>query len=601
MNLNNVPLGLQFHPNWVLWKMVTRAGKTTKAPFQVNGEMAKANDPATWTEFGTVVERFNAGGYEGIGYEFSKDDEFCGIDLDGCRDPITGAVSAWARQIILDLDSYAEVSPTKTGVKIFLIGKSPLATGKKKPIDAEKVCDKLPAVEVYDHGRFFAVTGWRLTGPFEPQERQDALTALVNQFWPDEPIGPSRLHEYHSDQAVIERARKYLFKIPEAVSGDSGHNRTFIAACRLILGFGLSEEIALQLLTEWNQTCKPMWSERELLHKVQDAAKQTGPRNYLRNVQPQNWSTVKVPEYKSPPPKHEPRMTTIVDATRKYIEQLRSGKSELIELGLGDVDYAIAGGVERSELVILAARPSHGKSAIALQCVHTWTLNVRPCLIISEEMSALAIGKRTLQHISEVPEEYWRTSLNELETDLDFYASKRAPGIIAESCGTTEAALEQIEKAVSEHQVQCVVVDYAQILRGYGKTRYEQITATSIALKQIASKHNLVVMLLCQLSREIEKRTKFKPVMSDIKETGQLEQDADVILFSVWPHRIDSSKPPEEFQFFVGKNRNRRINQAAVTCCFKPSRQMILPQTAKQMKNFEPALEEWNQPSEFPQ
>lgn len=594
MTIANIPLGLQFNPHWVVWKLAARDGKTTKVPFQINNEMAKANDPSTWTDFSAAVHRFEAGGYEGLGYEFSKDDEFCGIDLDGCRDPQTGKVADWARKIIIDLNSYAEVSPSKNGVKIYIIGKSPLATGKKKPITVERVCDKTPAVEVYDHGRFFAVTGWRLTGPSEPQGRQDELNALVNQFWPDEPMGPAQSVQYHSDDAAVERARKYLSKVPPAVSGQSGHDQTFIAACRLILGFGLSEQVTLQLLGEWNQTCQPMWSDRELLHKVQDAQKQTGPRNYLRNVQPQNWSKIKLPDYKPSAPKHEPKMTTLVDATRKYIEQLRSGTSELIELGLGDVDYAIAGGVERGELVILAARPSHGKSAIALQCVHTWTLNARPCLIISEEMSAMALGKRTLQHISAVPEEHWRTSLKELDTDLDYYASNRAPGIIAESCGTTEAAIEQIEKAVTEQKIQCVVVDYAQILRGYGKTRYEQITATSIALKQLAGKHNLVVLLLCQLSREIEKRTQFKPVMSDIKETGQLEQDADVILFSVWPHRIDSSKPPEEFQFFVGKNRNRRINQPAVTCRFKPSRQMILPQAAKDMKNYQPAFDNFN-------
>jgi len=597
MSFKNIPLALRLESNWVLWKMAGRPGGLTKKPFQVSGEPAKANDPTTWTEFATVVQRFEAGGYDGIGYEFAKGGRFCGIDLDGCRDPKTGAVSQWAREIILDLDSYAEVSPTKTGVKIFVVGKSPNETGKKKPLTFEKVCSKLPAIEVYDHGRFFAVTGWRLKGPLEPQERQQQLTTLVNRFWPDEPAKPAA--DYHSSNAVIERARKYMTKIPPAVSGQAGHDQTFIAACRLVMGFGLSEETAMQLLTEWNQTCQPPWSERELLHKVQDASKQSGERNYLRNIQPQNWSKVRLPEYKQPEPKHEPKLTTLVDATRKYIDGLKAGKTELIELGLADVDYAIGGGVERGELVILAARPSHGKSAIALQCVHSWTLSERPCLLISEEMSARALGKRTLQFISDEPEEHWRTSVVQLGKDLDYYASKRAPTVIAESCGTTESAIEQIERSVELHKVQCVVVDYAQILRGYGKTRYEQITATSIALKQVAAKHNLIVLLLCQLSREIEKRSKFTPVMSDIKETGQLEQDADVILFSVWPHRIDASKKPEEFLFFIAKNRNRAINQTAVTCRFKPSRQMILPPSVKEKKNYTSVFDEHNNDSDF--
>lgn len=588
-----VPLQLQLSANWVLWKMAGE--RPTKKPFQVDGSPAKANDPSTWTTFDAVVARFEQGGYDGIGYEFSVSDGLCGIDLDGCRNPETGQVAEWARQIILRFDSYAEVSPTKTGVKIFISGKSPLSTGKKKPVNAERICDKQPAVEVYDHGRFFAVTGIRLTGPTEPQARQDVLDDIVRQYWPDEFAAPSQA-DYYDEAAVVERARRYLAKMPESISGDSGHNRAFAAACRLILGFGLSQETAYRLLAEWNQTCKPPWNERELQHKVQSAAKQSGERNYLRNVPQAKWQEVKCPEYKQPqsPPKHEPKLTTLVDATRKYIETLKAGKTELIELGLADVDSAIAGGVEAGEMIVLAARPSHGKSAIALQCVHTWTAAGRPCLVISEEMSARALGKRALQFISDEPEEHWRHSTAILTKDVDYYAEKRAPAIIAESCGSTTAAVEQIEKAIEQHKIQCVVVDYAQILSGYGKTRYEQITATSIALKQIAAKHNLVLLLLCQLSREIEKRNKFTPVMSDIKDTGQLEQDADVILFSVWPHKINSSEPWDKFMFFVAKNRNRAINSHTVVCRFMPSRQMIMPPSVKEMRNYDPAFEEFN-------
>src|SRR5690606_16659701 len=152
---------------------------------------------------------------------------------------------------------------------------------------------------------------------------------------------------------------------------------------------------------------------------------------------------------------------------------------------------------------------------------------------------------------------------------------------IAESCGTCEAAIEQIERAVENHQVECVVVDYAQLLRSPGKNRYEQVTNTSIALRQVATKHKIVLVVLCQLNRAIESRNKFVPMNSDLKETGQLEQDADVIIFLVWPHRIDSKNPPHEYKFYVGKNRNRAINQTSVVCRFEPSRQRVLMPRAK--------------------
>ena len=103
-------------------------------------------------------------------------------------------------------------------------------------------------------------------------------------------------------------------------------------------------------------------------------------------------------------------MIDLSAAARQYLESVRSGNSNLIETGIPDLDYAIGGGIERGELVVIAARPSHGKSAVALQMAHSWTLLGMPTVIISEEMSALAFGKRTLQFVSDVAQEHWRTS-----------------------------------------------------------------------------------------------------------------------------------------------------------------------------------------------
>lgn len=596
INLQKIPEILTTRKQWVLWKLVDKGdGRPTKVPFQPSGQPAKANTPDTWSTFLDCVTRYERGGFDGIGFEFSNDDEFCGIDLDGCRDPASGKVETWAKDIILEVDTYAEVSPSQTGVKLFVVGKSPLQSGRKKILtDTPKCGDKTPAIEVYDWGRYFAVTGWRLAGQVDPQPRQEQLTGIVKRLWPEDEGKPREY--FYGNQAVLERARKYVAKLPPAVSGQGGHDVTFKAACVLALGFGLPEPEAMQVLGEWNQTCQPPWSDKDLVHKVRDAAKQSGERNYLRNVQPQNWEGIKLPEYKTKTnPKPEPRITTLAQAARNYITSIEEGKTDLIELGLPDVDYAIGGGVERGELVILAARPSHGKSAAALQCAHHWTAEQRGVVMISEEMSSLALGKRTIQFVSDTPEEHWRTSLPLLKNQITSYGETHASCLIAESCGTAESACEQIEKAVSEFNVQCAIVDYAQILRSPGKSRYEQVTATSILLKQTAIKHNIVLLMLCQLSREIESRTKFTPVMSDIKETGQLEQDADVIMFLVWPHRIDNEKPAGEYLFFIAKNRNRAINQACVKARFLPARQMIVHPKIQESRNYEPSFDNWNQ------
>lgn len=572
MSLEKVPQCLRDLPNWVLWKEIIRSGERTKLPYQIDGEMAKSNDPSTWATFEDAEKRFKAGGYSGLGFMFSADDPFCGIDLDGCRDPETGVVADWAREIIKTFDSYTEVSPSRTGVKLFIHAKSPFDVGRKCPVDQPKVSSKSPGVEMYDKLRYFAVTGIRVGGVSpEVESRQVQLDGFAQLMFPVKEPAPY----VPPVDDVSARAAKYLAKMPVAVSGNSGHNTTFHAACVLVLGFGLSINEAYPLLAEWNKGCQPVWSERELWHKLNSAAKQQGERNYLRDARQQDWDRVKVPKYVCPPPHTDVRVTTLEDAANNYLEASKNA-SPLIDLGIPDVDYAIGGGVELGEMVIMAARPSHGKSAVALQCIHNATGLGRPSLIISEEMSALALGKRAVQFASDVPQEHWRTSSDTVEAHVRDHFQQRAKCIVFESCGTVERAAEEIRRAVNEHGVTFAVVDYAQLLGSSGKTRYEQTTNTSIALRQVASSCKIILIVLAQLNRAIESRSAFTPLMSDLKDTGQLEQDADVILFLCWPHRIDASKPANEYQIFVGKNRNRAINQVAVTCRFEPSRQMFL-------------------------
>jgi replicative DNA helicase len=598
LTIENIPIPMRLRNHWVLWKFEKRNDKPTKLPYQVSGALAESNNDQTWCDFASVERRYQKGGYDGIGFMFAKDGGLCGVDLDGCRDAATGKVAEWAREIVLAFGTYAEVSPTGTGLKLFCAGKSPFPTGRKIAVAADKVCDKLPGIEVYDFHRYFAVTGWRLLGPKEPQECQDALDWLAGKYAPAvTPHAP--LVDFRSTSAVVDRARKYLAKVPPAISGSKGHHQTFHAACVLVLGFGLSDQEAYTLLAEWNLTCQPPWGEHDLRRKLSEAAKQPGERCYLRNAKPERWDSIAVPSYAKPVAKNEPKITILAESAIRYFEELKAGKGQLIELGLNDVDCALGGGVERGEVVVLGARPSHGKSAIALQCIHTWTGNQRPCFIASEEMSSRLLGKRTLQYVSEVPQEHWKHQAKTVEADLQWYADSHATCIIAESCGTVESVVEQIERVVSEHKIEAVVVDYLQLLRTSGKSKYEQVTNASMALKEVTKRHNLITLLLCQLSRQIESRPKFQPVMSDLKDSGQIEQDADVILFLVWPHRIDSKLPAHEYKVYVAKNRNREINERVVICRFEPSRQMVCPPRAKDHKNYDASFDSWNERADF--
>jgi replicative DNA helicase len=277
-------------------------------------------------------------------------------------------------------------------------------------------------------------------------------------------------------------------------------------------------------------------------------------------------------------------------ATESYLESVRTGGNDLIETGISDLDYAIGGGVERGEMMVICARPSHGKTAVALQMLHNATAFGMPCLMISEEMSALALGKRTIQFASSVPQEHWPTSLGHLEDDMTSHFKHRAELFVAESAGTSERACDVIREHVEKHKVSMVAIDYAQLLSSEGKGRYEQTTATSMALRKIATESNIVLIVLAQLNRTVEGEKVFMPRPSHIKDTGQFEQDADTIIAGCWPHRLDSSRDPKEYMFFVMKNRNRPINTPAVKCQFLPSRQMITMPPIELRQNYNEGL-----------
>lgn len=573
MTFDRVPVEMRALPQWCLWKTITRHGKPTKVPYQVNGDEAESNNPETWCPFEDAQDAFDRGGYDGIGFMLACG--YVGVDLDGCRNTETGKAADWAKEIVLKLDSYTEVSPSGTGFKIFLRGKSPFLTGKnlKLPNNGSSG-EKEAGIEVYDHGRYFAVTGIRLQGATECNERQAELDWLKDKYWPN---AVANVKDFYGDDSVMERARKYLTKCPPAVSGNNGSGSAFHVACILVLGFGLSRETSLMLFREWNQTCQPPWSEAEIEHKIDDAAKQTGPRNYLRNITPQKWPTVSIPTYSAPRPvaKQVLHKTTMTEAVEKYIKLLEDGGGHTISLGIPELDRSLGGGVEAGEFMLLAARPSHGKSMLAMQFAHYWSTIQMPSLFISEEMPAITLGKRALQFITDYKQSDWRGAPDALRADLAAYAKSRECCHIIENCGSVETATAQIEEAIEKHGIKVAIVDYVQCLKSKGKDKIEQVSNASTALRQLAHDKKILVIALSHLNRNIEGRKTFIPVMADLKDSGQLEQDADVILFLVWPWRLDNRQKPNVFQIFIAKNRNRGIMEPCVVCDFDPIRQKV--------------------------
>jgi len=213
--LQHTPAGLRDHAQWVAWKSVERDGKQTKVPVNPHsGELAKANDRSTWGTFEQALHACRTrSGLCGIGFVFSADDPYCGIDLDDCIDPNTGAIKSWAAEFIEQLGSYSEISPSGTGVKVFVKANKPGRRCRKRYADGE--------VEIYDNDRFFTVTGQRLeTTPSEVELRQEQLDSVYQTVFgdddrtngqavraaPSSPLPSANGHAHLSDNEIIELA-----------------------------------------------------------------------------------------------------------------------------------------------------------------------------------------------------------------------------------------------------------------------------------------------------------------------------------------------------------------------------------------------------------
>jgi putative DNA primase/helicase len=148
VNAESIPEELRIRPQWVVWKAV--GGKPDKVPYSSKtGRKASSTDLMTWSTFEEALKAYKGDGYAGVGFVFSSGDPFSGIDLDGCVDPHTGHVAAWAMEIIRYFDSYTELSATGTGLHIIVKGLQVPNRRKDK-------------IEVYSSKRFFTLTGHEL-------------------------------------------------------------------------------------------------------------------------------------------------------------------------------------------------------------------------------------------------------------------------------------------------------------------------------------------------------------------------------------------------------------------------------------------------------
>jgi replicative DNA helicase len=241
--------------------------------------------------------------------------------------------------------------------------------------------------------------------------------------------------------------------------------------------------------------------------------------------------------------------------------------------GFADLDEYTAG-LQPSDLIIIAARPSMGKTALAVNIAEHAALKTRKAVaIFSMEMSSSqlafrlisSLGRINQQHLrtGDIQEEEWPrvTSAITLLSDAKIFIDD-TPAL---SPGELRARARRLKR---EHDLGLIVIDYLQLMAvpGNKENRATEISEISRGLKALAKELNIPVIALSQLNRSLEQRTDKRPVMSDLRESGAIEQDADVILFIYRDEVYDKDSPKKgTAEIIIGKQRNGPIGVVNLT------------------------------------
>lgn len=239
-----------------------------------------------------------------------------------------------------------------------------------------------------------------------------------------------------------------------------------------------------------------------------------------------------------------------------------------VPTGFVDLDY-MTSGFQPSDLILLAARPSMGKTAFVLNIVDYVAVRKNiPCLVFSLEMSKEQLVNRMLSAESGVDTQKLRTgNLNDSEWDAVVEAVGRIGGsnmIIDDTPGITVSEIRsKCRKMKLEHGLGMVIIDYLQLMSGSGKNsenRQQEISEISRSLKALAREIQAPVVALSQLSRACETRSDHRPMLSDLRESGAIEQDADIVMFL---YRDDyynkDSEVKDMAEVIIAKQRNGPI------------------------------------------
>lgn len=263
------------------------------------------------------------------------------------------------------------------------------------------------------------------------------------------------------------------------------------------------------------------------------------------------------------------RMYDILDEHQEKLDERASQTSFVTGTATGYPDFdRLTTGLHEDNLIILAARPAMGKTALVLNIAQNVATKAnKPVAIFSLEMGDVSLGERMLASIGMIKSHHLRTGqLSEAEWKNLVVAQNilsQAPLFIDDSAGLKIADIRARARRLSQEMggLGLIVIDYLQLIQGRkSDNRQQEVSEISRQLKIIAKELSVPVIALSQLSRNVEQRQNKRPMMSDLRESGSIEQDADIVAFLYRDdyYREQSDDQPENnlTELIIKKNRH---------------------------------------------
>jgi replicative DNA helicase len=391
---------------------------------------------------------------------------------------------------------------------------------------------------------------------FFQADNQIIYDVLVKLYEQNRPIDAVILHEELSKRQLLHEVggAPYLAQVLNSVPS-AAHGAHYASIVR-------EKALLRQLIAASNETLRDAYAPHESAELVLDKAEKRVFEIAQKKV--------------------GKSMVAMEEVLHEVFEMIENRGQRGIETGFFELDDML-NGLQNGEMVIVAARPSMGKTALAMNVIeHIAADSLLPCAVFSLEMSKQQLAQRMLCSRGQIDAHKLRKGMLQAH-EYAHLANvvgelAKAPIWVDDSPGLTPLDLRAKARRLKlQHDVKCLMIDYMQLMDNPGpESRQQQISEISRGIKAVARELNVPVIALSQLNRASEGRDGHRPRMSDLRESGSIEQDADVVMLL---HREDYYRMAEpDFQpdniaeVIIAKQRNGPTGTVKLTFLNKTTR-----------------------------